>query len=224
MALDPTMNAALRGVYALMFGAVEIVLPSATIRLLDGSVVATFGGKTFTGGDPIYGALHDVQAIADGLDNEAPSMTLSLLPPTLSAIAALCSPTNQGGQVTVWVGVMNPVTGQVIGTPDVRFLGEMDVPALKVGKNSRTIEISVTSAFDRFFDGDEGVRLNDAWHQSIWPGETGLSAVSAVQRRLPWGSDAPRPGAVTDRITPSRGGGGSGGGGLGGAALSFLDS
>ncbi|CAA2991077.1 Hypothetical predicted protein [Olea europaea subsp. europaea] len=212
MALDPTVNAALQGVYALMFGAVEILLPSASIRLLDGSAVVSFGGHTFVGSDPTFGALHSVQAIADGLDNEAPSMTLTLLPPTRSAVAALCAPANQGAQVTVWVGVLNPVTGQVIGTPDVRFIGAMDVPTLRVGKNSRAVEISVTSAFDRFFDGDEGVRLNDAWHQSIWPGETGLSAVTAVQRRLPWGSDAPRPGVVTDRITPNGGGGGRGGG------------
>jgi hypothetical protein len=223
MALDATMDAALKGVYALMFGAVEIVLPSATVRLLDGAGTVTFGGRTFTGKDATYGALHDVQAIADGLDNEAPAMTLSLLPPTLSAIAALCSPAAQGGAVTVWVGVVNPVTGLVIGSPDVRFLGAMDVPTLKVGRNSRMVEITVTSAFDRFFDGDEGVRLNDAWHQSIWPGETGLSAVNAVQRRLPWGSDAPRPDAVTNRVTGSGGGGGGGFAGSNSSVISIGD-
>lgn len=200
MALDPTMNAALLGPWALMFGAVEILLPANTVRLLDGSGTVTFGGKTFVGLDPTFGALSDVQAIADGFDNEAPSMTLTLLPPTLSAIATLCTPAAQGSAITVWTGVMNPTTGQVIGTPDVRFIGALDVPILKPGKNKRAVEISVTTAYEAFFDGDEGVRLNDAWHQSIWPGETGLAAVTQVQRLLPWGTDAPRPDTIVNSV------------------------
>jgi hypothetical protein len=214
MSLDPTMKAALLGVHARMFGAIEIVLPGHTARLLDGAGTVSFGGRTFTGLDPAIGTIGSLRAFTDGIDQEAPSFSLSILPSGSSAITALMSPAAQGGSVTAWVGVIDPLTGLVIGSPDVRFVGQLDVATRKIRQGGDEIELAIISAFEHFFDGDEGVRLNDAWHQSIWPGETGLQAINYVQRQLPWGSDAPRPAAVTDVFRTAGGGAGSTGGGV----------
>lgn len=182
----------------LMFGAVEILLPGAAVRLLDGSGLASFNGAQFVGLDPVYGSLSSISSYTDGVDGQAPSVTLTLLTPTNAGVAALAAPAAQGSQVSIWVGVMDPVTGLVVPDPVLCLIGEIDVPTLQIGQNTRSIQLSIISIWDRFLEQDEGFCLNNGFQQSLWPGELGLEFVSAVQQQLPWGSDAPRPVLVTD--------------------------
>ena len=176
----------------ILFGAVEIVLPGATVRLLDGAGMATFGGRTFTGRDATFGVLGGVSDFDDGLDDQAPSLTLTLLPPSNAAMAAFAAATAQGSTVSIWVGAMDAVTGQVIADPDLVFVGETDVPTQKVSDGQRELELTVISFFDRFLETDEGERLNTGFHQSIWAGEKGLEFISFVRNQPIWGADAPQ--------------------------------
>lgn len=176
----------------ILFGAVEIVLPGATVRLLDGAGMATFGGRTFVGRDATFGVLGGVSDFADGLDDQAPSLTLTLLPPSNAAMAAFAAATAQGSAVSIWVGAMDAVTGQVIADPDLVFVGETDVPTQKVSDGQRELELTVISFFDRFLETDEGERLNTGFHQSIWAGEKGLEFISFVRNQPIWGADAPQ--------------------------------
>lgn len=198
--LSTAFDSALQQPGVVLFVAVEILLPGYNLRLLDGAGVVTFDSKTFVGRDATYGALGAATDYGDGVDDEAPSLTLTVLPPTNAAMADLADPTAQGSQVSVWVGALDPATGMVIGDPDLAFIGETDVPTRKVSQGSAALELTIVSVFDRFFDQNEGERLNNGFHQSVWAGELGLEFVSAVQRQMPWGSDAPRPALVTDVI------------------------
>ena len=175
----------------ILFGAVEIVLPGATVRLLDGAGTATFGGRTFVGRDSTFGVLGGVSDFADGIEDQAPSRTLTLRPPGNSAMAAFAAATAQGSAVSIWVGAMDAVTGQVIADPDLIFVGETDVPSQKVRAGERELELTVISIFDRFLEMDEGERLNTGFHQSIWAGEKGLEFISFVRDQPIWGADAP---------------------------------
>ena len=210
MALDPALNAELLKPVVTLFGCIELVLPHATVRLIDGAGFVAFAGRTFSGLDPVYGTIESIDTFADGVDSEDPTLGVTLLPPSNTAAALLADPTAQGGQVSLWVGALNPITGLPVSTPDLRFLGEIDVPTLSVDRGTRKLKLEVVSVFERFFSDDEGVRLTDAWHQSIWPGETGLAGVTQVQRKLPWGGTAPLPAASISSV--STGGGGSYGG------------
>jgi hypothetical protein len=177
----------------ILFGAVEIVLPGPTyVRLLDGAGTVTFGGRTFVGRDATFGVLGGVSEFADGLEDQAPSLTLTLLPPDNSAMAALAAATAQGSAVSLWVGALDAVTGQVIADPDLVFVGETDVPTQKVSEGQRELDLTVISIFDRFLENDEGERLNTGFHQSIWAGEKGLEFVSFVRNQPIWGADAPK--------------------------------
>lgn len=207
MALSAGMDTALSQGAALVFVAVEIELAAGALRLLDGAGQVTFGGKTFVGGDPDFGVLQALEKITDGVDAEAPAWSIALLPPTMTATAALAAPTLQGKSARAWFGAANPVTGAVIDTPEFLFDGEIDVATLQAGRGNRALRVEVVSVFERFFEDTEGVRLNNAWHQSIRPGELGLEFVVDVQRTMPWGADAPRPEVVTDA---NRGGSTSG--------------
>lgn len=199
MPLETAMAAALEGQHALLFTAVEIQLPSETLRLLDGAGAVTFGGRTFVGQDPALGVLASIEALTDG-GEEAPSVRIAVLPPTNTAMATLADPLAQGGAVFIWLGVMAPTTGAVVGEPELLFAGEIDVPVLEVGRGQRLLTLDCVSIFDRFFEDREGVRLTNSFHQSVWPGELGLEFVTGVKRQMPWGSDQVRPAAVKDAL------------------------
>ena len=193
MALSPAFTAELAKPALILFGAVEIVLPGPTyVRLLDGAGSVTFGGRTFVGRDATFGVLGAVSDFADGLDDQVPSITLTLLPPDNSAMAALSAATAQGSAVSLWIGALDAVTGQVIADPDLVFVGETDVPTQKVSEGQRELDLTVISIFDRFLETDEGERLNTGFHQSIWAGEKGLEFVSFVRDQPIWGADAPK--------------------------------
>lgn len=185
----------------LMFCAVEIDLPGGALRLLDGPGQVTFGGRTFVAKDPVYGTLGGVEEVTDGVEVEAPEITVTILPPTMTAAASLASPAAQFAPVTIWVGALDKVTGDVIADPYLLFLGEVDVPTLIGDAESRQLQYSVTSVFELLFETDEGSNLNNSFHQSVWPGELGFEYVSEVQRQLPWGAETARPAAVRDVLS-----------------------
>lgn len=212
----------------LMFAAVEIDLPGKTLRLIDGAGQLTFGGNTFVGKDADFGAIAAASTLSDGADDTAPSLNLTLYATTLTAAADVSSPAAQGSPVSIWIGAVNPATGVVIADPLLMFVGEHDYATWNIDKNSRTLDLAVISAFDRFFEQDEGARLNDGFHESIWPAETGLEFISQVDRQIPWGNDNPRPSLIT--VVPPTGGsngfpggfpglGGGGGSGFFGPSL-----
>ncbi len=191
-----------------MFGAVEILLPGNTIRLLDGAGRLTIAGGVYVGRDDVFGVLGGISDYSDGTDAEAPNITLTMLPPSNAAMAMLAAPAAQGSRVTVLVGAVDQRTGLVIDTSTV-FIGEIDMPTQKITQNGRTLELSVVSVWDRFFDADDGARLNNGFHQSIWPGELGFEFAPVVQVSEPWGNDGPRPSLITDvktREPPNLGG------------------
>lgn len=186
--MSPAMDAALAGMSPTVFGAVEIVLPTATIRLLTGAGVIVFDGKTFTGEDATYGTLYAIESLTDGGGDEAPAVQLTLAPASDAAAAVLASASMQGSPVTFWLGVVDPSNGLVIGEPLMIFLGVLDVPTLKAGRNTRLLEVEVTSVFEDFFFTDDGARLSDTFHQYLWPGETGLASVTSTMHQIYWGS------------------------------------
>ena len=193
MPLTPAFTAELAKPALILFGALEIVLPGPTyVRLLDGAGTVTFAGRTFVGRDAVFGVWGGVSDFTDGLDDQAPSLTLTLLPPDNTAMATLAAATAQGSPVSLWVGALDAVTGQVIADPDLVFVGETDVPTQKVSEGERELDLTVISFFDRFLETDEGERLNTGFHQSIWPGEKGLEFVSFVRDPPVWGAEAPK--------------------------------
>lgn len=196
--LSTDFDAALQKPVVALFGAVRIALPSATLTLIDGAGFLSFGGMNFVGRDPTFGVLASIGDYADGIDGEAPSLTIRFMPPSNAAMAAIASAEAQGSSVQIWVGALDKASGQVIGDPVLCFVGETDVAKQMVDTNTRALEVTVSSVFDRFFDGDEFVRMNGGFQGSIWPGEVGLQYAPRVNNQLPWGADAPRPALVTD--------------------------
>lgn len=219
MALDASLDAALKGAAPLVCLLLKVELPGHTIRVLDGAGEVEYDGQTYTGEDDVYGVLDSIETLSEQVGTEAPAVRFTFLPATLTALADLTNPVNQGSPVSLWCGAVDPATGLLIGAPELLFLGEFDTADVDASGETTVINFNVASAWERLFEASEGQRLNNAFIQSVYPGALGAQFVISVQRDLPWGYDAPRPKVVSDVIggQPGRGGspvgGGSGGSG-----------
>jgi hypothetical protein len=213
MALNATLDAALQGPAPLVCCLLKIELPAATLRIVDGAGHVTFGGETYSGDDPVYGVLGSIETVDEAIGTEAPRTRFVFLPSSLTALAEITAPTVQGSPVRLWFAAIDPATGLILGEPELLFLGEIDTAEVDYSSEGTAITFDVASAWERLFEANEGARLNNAFHQSVWPGEKGFEFVTQIQRQEPWGYDAPRPAVVSDVV---RSGGGSGGGFVGG--------
>jgi hypothetical protein len=206
-ALSAGLEAALATDNPIVFGAVRIALPAATLRLLDGSGVVSFGGETYTGEDPTFGVLGAISALTDSVGDEAPAFDIVIIPPDDTAAGTLAGAAMQGAGVQLWLGAVDRATGTPLGDPYLVFAGEVDVPVISAGAEGRSVEYQVVSVMERLFDEDEGAKLSDAFHQSIWPGETAFFDITGIEQTIYWGQQ-PVAGAVT--FGSSFGGGRSG--------------
>jgi hypothetical protein len=186
--LPTAMAANLAGNRVLLFGAVKIELRSGyTIRLLDGSGALMIGGELYQGRDPIYGVLDTVEGIEDTIGDSVPTLDLGLIPAGDVALASLIDSGEQGSEVTAMVGTVDLSTGQPVATPYTVFTGFLDVPTITWGENDRRLGYTVASDADRLFRVEEGRRLSSAFHQLVWPGETGLDYCTDVEVTIAWG-------------------------------------
>lgn len=191
MTADPTLTAALSQDGAWLFGAMKMVLPSQTLRLLDGSGILTIGGESYAGADAAFGTIAAIDDVTEDMGDEAPEIRFSVFPSSDTALATLASPDMQGSPITLMIGALDPATNALIGNPEVVFFGELDVPTMRSGEGGRSVEYTAVSVFERLFETDEGQRATDGFHQSIWPGELGLAFVTGTTQQLYWGGKPP---------------------------------
>lgn len=189
--MDATLEQELASEAPFVFLAVVMELPDYTLRLLDGSAQITIDGELFVGEDEIFGTLDSLDTLSEAIEEEAPEILITLLPPDEAAAADLASSAMQGSTVRVLLGCFNPVTGGVVGVPEELFLGEVDVPTVETSQGALSVSFKCVSVFERFFEMKEGERASDGWHQSIHPGEKGLEYVTSTVRTLYWGGKLP---------------------------------
>jgi hypothetical protein len=207
------------------FYAVQVELPAATLRLIDGAGFVSFtvdgATQTFNGRDPVYGVLSASDAIQEGFGDNAPAFAFTIQPATDGATAALSDLGIQGSRVRVWSGARNPVTNAVIGV-SLRFDGFLDFATIEGDINEISIDFQCITWAELFFLTQEGISLSNGFHQSLYPGETGLAYMTGIQRTVIWGP-GDRPNNLTYSATGSVGSGAGFGGGGGGRAFEGLN-
>ena len=191
--MDPALKSALAQPSVLLFGALKIELPSYTLRLVDGSATIVIGGETYVGLDATFGTIAEMSQMTEEIGDNAPEITVALYPPDVSATATLSHPNMQGSRATLMVGAADPLSGLAIGTPEILFLGEIDVPTISIEQNgARKVEYTIVSVFERLFEVEEGQRASNGWMQSVWPGDLGLEHMTGTDVNLYWGAKPPR--------------------------------
>lgn len=186
-ALHPALDAALANDRVIIFGALEMQFDSGTVRLLDGSAEIEINGETFVGEEPDFGVWEAIDDFEDGTGDEAPGLTVTILPASDEAALAMSSPDVQGAPVIAMIGAVTESTGLVIGEPYQLIIGEIDVPVHKIGLRSSSVEFNCVGGMERLFFADEGIRLAPSFHEQVWPDETGFSHVTGVADFDYWG-------------------------------------
>ncbi len=168
---------------------VRLDLSTGPICLTDGGFVG-FGGETYHGRHPVHGVLSSVGSIKDGAEAETTRIEITILPDDASTAAELGDPSQQGARVQWWEAVINPATGALVGVPLLKFDGEIDKPRLSVG-DGWAITLECGTQAERQLEPNADWRLNDAFHQTIWPGETGLIHATDTEKRIYWRQQPP---------------------------------
>lgn len=173
-----------------LVGLIKIELPGQVVRLCAGGFFV-WQGETYLSRDAVFGSVNSVQAIEEGVDGQVPSGAILFQPASLQSAATLSNAAYQGSRVRLWLAEYSPVTGQIIGAPDLEFDGIIDQTTLIVGKSRFELEMTIVSASDRLFERNIGNTLNPAWHKDVWPGETGHDNATGLGVPVAWGVEAP---------------------------------
>lgn len=196
--MSPGMEAALAGERAIVFAAIDMDTPGRQVRLLvNGGFVVMPDAITgepvrYESRDDVFGVFSDIEDLADGVGNEAPSVQVTLIPPSDIATGQVAAVELQGSPVRIQIGVVDAITGQVIDEPMLILDGELDTATIRIDENgNRKVDDEITSVFEEFFLANDQARLSDGFHQYLWPGELGCDGVTWVTHQIYWGTEAP---------------------------------
>lgn len=183
-------------------------LPSGSVYLSDGGVT-TWDGNTYASRDAALGGFSQISEISEGTGNELPELEIVFAPPSNAALTPLQTGAFQRSTVRLWLAEYNPATGAVVGTPDLRFAGQMDRVRQQYGLRQLSIILSCVPELEVLLFSDDGNGLSATFHKSIYPGETGHDQATGLVIPIAWG--------VANG--GNRGGTGSASGGFGGNVL-----
>lgn len=210
------MIAALAAKRKSVTGFFEIDLPSGTRRLLIGSGEVQWGANTFVGYDPTLGTIVGGDSINEDATGQAPNTSITVQVASTATKADVASSAVQLAPVKIWLAAIEFDANQhfqAVADPELLFDGFIDQATSSLDKNVDHIDYTIISAFDYFFEDDEDQRLSDAFHESVWAGEKGLTNVTGVTKKVYWGAYGPA-GANGGGVSKGVGGGGIGGGGI----------
>ena len=188
-------------------GLLKIEFPDHTVLLNDGGVTV-WNGDTYTPTDTLVGSISSIEAMEEGIGEQIPALDITFAPPDASALSVFSDGAIQKSPVRLWIAEFDIDTGEVVGTPELRFIGFVDQPQVSVAFRQFSIAISVVPEMEWLFQRDTGNGLSATFHKSLYAGETGHDNATGLNISTAWGVESPR-----------KGGGSYGGGGGGGRSF-----
>lgn len=186
----------------------KIEFPDGDARICDGGF-CYFGGEKYTGKDPVWGALSEVQPIEEGTGDMAPGGQMTFLPNPETPATTLNSRLNQNSRFRVWFGEIG-ADGKTVENAELLLDGLIDTTMVRVGRGQLFVDVTWIARADKLFSINEGNTLSPTFHKRLWPGELGLDNANGAQRSSAWGTESPSRGTVSFS---------SGGGGLVGVGV-----
>lgn len=171
-------------------GLLKIELPAHTVYLSDGGFV-TYDGDIYSAEDSVIGTLAEIRPMTEGVTGEIPALDLTFHIPSSTAITVLTNGVLQQSSVRLWLAKYDVETNAVLGAPDLQFLGQVDQPSVRIGREEYTLSISAVSKAEWFFEYDSGNSLSSAFHKELFAGETGHDNATGLGVNVAWGTDAP---------------------------------
>lgn len=179
----------------LLVGLMKLEMPDRVVLLCDGGFM-NWNGETYVGADPEFGTLAGFEALTEGVGDEAPAGSLTMLPPTTAAAVTISQPGFQGSRLRLWIAEVEESSGLIIGEPDLQCDWQLDRTTLRIGKGDRRLELGCVSRSQRLLARSEGNVMSSAFHSSVWPGETGHDNAVGLEASFAWGAPSQPRGVV----------------------------
>lgn len=176
-------------------GLLKIELPDGDVLLSDGGATE-YAGDTYTAEDDTLGALASLGTIAEGVGDEIPALELGFAPPGPVAVTALSNGAIQQSRVRLWLAEYDVDTGEVVGTPELRFIGFVDQPRVSFAFRQFSASITAVPDLEAMFFRDTGNGLSSTFHKALYPGELGHDNASGLSISINWGTQSPPRGGV----------------------------
>lgn len=175
-------------------GLLKIELPDGDVTLSDGGVTV-FGGDTYRAKDATLGSWAGVSTIAEGIGDEIPALEFTFAPPGPIAVTALSVGAIQQSRVRLWIAEYNVTTGEIVGTPELRFIGVVDQPQVSFGFRQFTASLTSVPDLEAMFFKDTGNGLSSTFHKALYAGELGHDNASGLSIPVHWGTQSPSTGS-----------------------------
>lgn len=182
-------------------GLLRVDLPGGPALLCDGAFF-DFGGERYLARDPVLGTIASVNDLTEGQGNEIPALDIMFNPPGPIAIGTLSQAAIQRRSIKLWLAEYDPATGLIVGTPELRFNGFVDQPAIRDNANEYSVSIVAVPWAEYFFDRDDGNTLSSSFHKSIWAGETGHDEANGLGVGVAWGTESPATTSMSSGSVP----------------------
>lgn len=179
----------------LLSGLMKLELPARDVLLCDGGFVI-WGAEVYLGRDEEFGTLAGFDALTEGVGDEAPAGSLTMLPPSTAAAVDISTPGFQNSRLRLWVAEVNEASGTVIGDPDLMADWQLDRTTLKIGRGQRSLEMGCVTRSQRLLARNEGNVLGSSFHSRIFAGERGLDNAVGLEANFAWGVTSPPRGVV----------------------------
>lgn len=128
-----------------------------------------------------------VESITESDQIEATAVRFTIGSVGSARVSQALNTASQGRRVTLWLGLLDPATMALIGTPVKEFEGRLDAPAVSEspGDDGPVTTVSATAESRMASLLGAGVRrYTDSDQQKFHPGDTFFKFVSAMSERL----------------------------------------
>lgn len=185
----------------------KVSLVSRDVFLSDGGVTP-WAGDTYRPEDADLGRIVSVSELSEGGGDEIPALSIVFAPPSSAAAGLLIPASLALRPFKLWLAEYDTTTGLIVGDPELRFTGNLDVTRIQYALRELLISQSVTQKLEVLFFRNNGNGLSAQKHKQLYPGETGHDQATGLVRTFYWGVQSPR--GISGGT-----GGGSGRGGFG---------
>jgi hypothetical protein len=169
-------------------GLVKIELPGRTLRFSDGGFFV-YEGETYRSKDAVFGTIGKMQTMAESVGDTVPAVVMTLLPPDTVAAADISQPGNQTARCRIMIAEYDADTG-LVTSGSTEFDGQLDQTVLTVGRQTKTLSVSIVSLAERLFERNIGNTMNPTWHKSIYAGEKGHDNATGLGKAVAWGIES----------------------------------
>lgn len=182
-------------IYPILFGFLDFA---------DGAVYACTHNRTVAWNGHNWSGLGEfVQAstIQETSAIQANSFTLTLNGAPASLMTIILGTRSRGRNCTLWQGFFNS-SGTLLADPIVIFSGRMEPPTVNNTGASATVAVMVESRLADLQRARE-IRYTDAQQKSMFPTDTGLAFVAALQNKdIIWGATATPLSSLAGTVLP----------------------